>query len=77
MVLLSISSRTLGDRTTGEIAAKNNNLWDEAILNAIIEYFLQAVKCQRMVKPYIGQEEKIEVWKSVSYSYRILGLPRG
>ena len=35
----------LRDRSTGEISTENNDLWNEAILDAIIEHLLQPAKC--------------------------------
>jgi hypothetical protein len=51
----------LGDRSTGEVTTQNNNFRYEAIFNAIVEHFSQAMESQWMVKPNIRQEKEIEV----------------
>jgi hypothetical protein len=68
LIPLDVTAISMGYGLASKIATKDDHLWDKTILDTIVKHLLQSKKGLRMIKPYIGKEEKVQFWELVPYS---------
>jgi hypothetical protein len=60
LVALNIAAVTMCKRTSREVAAENDDLWNEIVFDTVVKGLLESRHRLRVIEPYIGENKEVQ-----------------